>query len=103
MTFEAYETSARGGKPTHLFLFGRQSMAWRFAACARDVTIGGKTYTGCAISRSSIKQSAESQQNTVTITLPYCLDPNAAELPPTQDFGNNWLPFVPSDPISVSC
>lgn len=103
MTFEAFETSARGGKPTHLFLFGRQSKAWRFIACDRDQTRGGQLYTGCAISRSAIKQSAESQQNTVTITLPYCLDPNAAELPPTQDFGNNWLPFVPSDPISVSC
>jgi hypothetical protein len=103
MTFEAYETSKRGGKPTHLFLFGRQSKAWRFAACDRDVTIGGNTYTAAAISRGSIKQSVETQQNSVVITLPFSLDPNAAELPNTQAFGSNWLPFVPSDPISVSC
>lgn len=103
MTFKAYETSARDGKPVHLFTFGRQAKVWRFCSGDRDLTLGGNTYTATGISRTSIKQSAESQQNTVTITLPFSLDPNAASLPNTQDFGGNWLPFVPSDPITVLC
>lgn len=101
--FNDYETSARGGKPTHLFLFGRQSLAWRYAACDHDVEIGGKTYTAAAISRSEIKQTSEKPQDEITITLPYVLDPNATEKPATQDLGDNWNPFVPSDPVSVIC
>lgn len=103
MTFEAYETSARSGKPTHLFVFQRQSVVWRFAGCDRNVMIGGNAYLSAAISRSEIKQTIEKAQDNITITLPYSLDPNAAEQPVTQAFGNNWRPFVPSDPISVTC
>lgn len=103
MTFNAFETSARGGKPTHLFLFGRQATAWRFAECDRDVTIGGKTYTAAPISRSNIKQTVEKPQDVVTITFPYSMDPNAVELPVTQSLGDNWNPYIPSDPITVQC
>lgn len=103
MTFSAFETSPRGGHPTHLFVFTRQGLVWRFAACDRDVTIGGNTYTAAPISRSAIKQTVEKPQDQVTITLPYMLDPNATELPVTQDLGNQWNPFVPTDPVSVLC
>lgn len=101
--FKDFETSARGGKPVHLFLFGRQGLAWRFATCARDLTIGGNTYLAAQISRSALKQTVEKSQDVVTITFPYSMDPNAAELPVTQSLGDNWHPFIPSDPVSVSC
>lgn len=101
--FSDYETSARGGRPTHLFLFGRQSLAWRYASADRDVTIGGNTYAAAPISRTEIKQTLQKPQDEVTITLPYVLDPNAAEKPVTQPLGDNWNPWVPSDPITVNC
>lgn len=101
--FKDFETSARGGKPVHMFLFGRQNLAWRFTTSARDLTIGGKTYLSAPISRSNIKQTVEKSQDTVTIKFPYSMDPNASELPVTQSLGDNWHPFIPSDPVSVSC
>lgn len=103
MTFKAFESSRRSGKPTHLFLFGRQANAWRFTNADRALTLGGKTYTSAPISRSAIKQTIEKAQDNVTITLPYSMDPNAIELPVTQSLGDNWHPYIPSDPISVMC
>lgn len=103
MTFKAFETSARSGKPAQFFLFGRQGLSWRFTNAARDITVGGKTYIACAISRTEIKETIEKAQDNVTITLPCSLDPNCAEPPPTQAFCNNWQPTVPTDPVSVIC
>lgn len=103
MTFEAYETSARGGKPTHLFVITRQNLVWRFAAADRDITIDGKTYQAAPISRSNIKQTLEKPQQNITITMPYMLDPNAAEHPVTQAIGDIWHPYIPSDVVSVVC
>lgn len=101
--FDAYETSARGGKPGHLFIFTRQALAWRYASGDRDVVIAGNTYLGAPIARSEIKQTMEKPQDQITITFPYVRDPDARELPVTQALGDNWHPFVPSDRISVIC
>lgn len=103
MSFETLEISRFLGRPVHLFTFARQSLVWRYASGGRDVTIGGNTYTGAQVSRSEIQQSVEGEKNKLTITLPYLRDPAAAEYPATQPLGNNWHPYIPSDPISITC
>lgn len=101
--FDAFETSLRGGKPGHLFIFTRQSLAWRYASGDRDVVIGGNTYLAAPIERSEIKQTIEKPQDQITINFPYVRDPGATELPVTQPLGDNWHPYVPSDVIGVIC
>jgi len=101
--FDDFELSLRGGKPRQLFQFTRQAKAWRYAGVTRDVVIAGKTYVAAGISRSEIKLTAESPQDKITITLPYTRNPNAAELPPTQELGDMCYPYVPQDRISVMC
>lgn len=100
--FDDYELSARGGKPTHMFLFGRQSVAWRFIGCDRDQTIGGQLYTAAPISRSEIKQTVEKAQDNITITLPYNRDPGNSD-PVTQSLGDQFFPYVPGDTVTVIC
>lgn len=101
--FKDFELSARGGKPRHLFVFGRQAVAWRYASGVKDAVIGGKTYLAAPIVRSEIKQTVEKPQEQITITFPYVRDPDATELPVTQPLGDNWHPYLPSDKITVMC
>lgn len=101
--FDVFETSARSGKPRHLFLFTLQGLTWRFASGDRDVTIGGKTYLSASIARSEIKQTVERPQDEITITFPYVRDPSAPETPATQSLGDIWHPYIPSDTVSVVC
>lgn len=100
--FDDFELSRRGGKPIHLFRFTRQGVVWRIANYERDLTIGGFTYTGAPISRTEIKQTIETAQDSITITLPYNRDPNNTD-PATQSLGDNWHPYVPSDTVGVVC
>jgi hypothetical protein len=105
--FDALETSARGGRPVHLFIFTRQGVSWRYASGDRDVVLGtgtaARTYLAAPISRSEIKQTVEKAQDNITIAFPYVRDPNAFQVPVTQPLGDNWHPFIPSDPITVTC
>lgn len=103
MSFEALETSRFGGRPLRLFVFQRQGVVWRFCKADRDLVIDGQTYLGAQIDRSDIQQTAERAKNEITITLAYWRDPNAEAFPSTQAFGNNWHPYIPSDPIAVTC
>lgn len=103
MAFEALETSRFGGRPLRLFVFQRQALIWRYCRAARDITIGGDTYLAAAIDRSEIRQTAERAKDELTITMPYLRDPGAAEFPATQALGDNWHPYIPSDPIAVTC
>lgn len=101
--FDTFESSARGGKPRHLFLFGRQAVAWRYSSGQKNVVIAGKTYLAAPIERSEIKQTIEKPQDQITITFPYNRDPAATETPVTQALGDNWHPYIPSDTITVVC
>lgn len=101
--FDAKETSARGGKPGHLFVFTRQSKVWRYASGASDVIVAGDTFTAAPVARSEIKQTLEKAQDKITITLPYQRDSTSSEVPPTQSLGDNWHPYIPSDTVSVTC
>jgi hypothetical protein len=100
--FNDFELSRRGGKPTHLFRFTRQGQVWRFAASDRDITIGGFTWLSAPISREEIKQTVETAQASIAITLPYNRDANNTD-PVTQSLGDNWHPFIPSDTVAVAC
>lgn len=101
--FDDFELSPRGGRPRQLFLFTRQALALRYANSARDVTIADNTYLAAPISRSEIKLTGETQQDQITITLPYTRNPDATELPVTQPLGDLVYPYVPQDRISVMC
>lgn len=101
--FDDFELSARGGRPRQLFLFTRQQKALRYVGAPKDVEIGGKTYTAAAISRSEIKLTGETPQDQITITIPYTRNPDAQELPPTQELGAMFFPFVPHDGVNVMC
>lgn len=101
--FSTRELSRFLGRPVHLFVFTRQSLAWRFCGADRDLTVGGQTYLGAQIERSEIKQTVERAKDKITITLAYLRDPAAAELPVTQSLGDLWHPYAPSDPVYVTC
>lgn len=101
--FETLELSRFLGRPIHLFVFMRQSLVWRFASCDRDIVIGGVTYRAAAIERSEIKQTAERAKDKITIKFAYLRDPAAPEYPVTQPLGDNWHPYIPSDPVHVTC
>lgn len=101
--FDLIERSRFGGRPVHLFRFVRQSKVWRFASCDRDIVIDGVTYLAATIERSEIKQTVERAKDKIVIKLAFLRDPSAIEYPSTQEFGENWFPFVPSDPVQVIC
>lgn len=101
--FETLELSRFLGKPLWLFIFTRQSKVWRFCSGDRDVVIDGNTYYAAQITRSEIKQTAERAKDKITIKFAYLRDPNAPVYPVTQEFGDNWFPYVPSSTVSVIC
>lgn len=103
--FDTFELSRFRGKPVRLFVFARQNLVWRYCTADRDLVIGGDTYLAAQIDRSEIKQTAERAKDKITITLAYLRNPDALEYeyPSTQSLGDNWHPYIPSDPITVAC
>jgi len=96
-------TEPWGRKPVHLFVFTRQSKVWRYCSGSRDLVIDGFTYVASQIERGEIKQTVERAKDSLSITFSYLLDPAAPEYPATQILGDNWYPFVPTDPVTVTC
>ena len=103
MSFDLLERSRFSGRPVHLFIFQRQGLIWRFAGGDRDVVVGSNTYLAANIARTEIEQTAERAKDTIKITFPYVLNPAATEFPPTQSLGDVWRPYIPSDPVTVTC
>ncbi|GAB3755194.1 phage BR0599 family protein [Lysobacter olei] len=101
--FETFELGRFTGRPVHLFVFTRQGLTWRYASSDRDIVIGGNTYLAAQIERSEIKVTAERAKDRLTIKLAYVRDPAAPEFPVTQPLGDNWHPYIPSDPVHVVC
>ncbi|HIY72248.1 MAG TPA: DUF2163 domain-containing protein, partial [Candidatus Luteimonas excrementigallinarum] len=94
-----------GARPLHLFIFRRQHVTVRFASTGpgRDFVSGGHTYLGAQIERDAIKQTAERAKDRLKIRMAHLLDPAAPEYPITQALGGWWRPYIPSDPIHVTC
>lgn len=103
MAFNLLELGRFTGRPVHLFIFRRQGLTWRFAQGDRDVVVGDHTYIAAQISRSEIQQTVERNKDEIKITFACLLDPAAAEYPATQSLGDVWRPYIPSDPITVTC
>lgn len=102
--FSAFELSRFLGRKLALYRFTRDTVVWRFTSADRDITVGAETFISCrGIVHTAVQEtSASTQANQVKISMPYRLDPNATDLPPTQDFGGNFRPYPPSQRIFVT-
>ncbi|HVI60140.1 MAG TPA: hypothetical protein VM619_14875 [Luteimonas sp.] len=80
-------------------------MTLRFAAADRDQVVGGYTYKSAQIERDAIKQTVERAKDKLKIRMAYLLTPNepAEGWPVTQQIGDWWRPYIPSDAIQVEC
>lgn len=104
--FDVLQKSRFGGKPARLYRFELQGAVWWFAQADRDLDPpGGATYREAKIDRDEIKQTNEPAKDKLKIRFAYLRDPNAslADIPSTQDFGDLWHPYVPSDQVKVMC
>ncbi|MBB1061878.1 phage BR0599 family protein [Marilutibacter spongiae] len=102
--FEDLELSRFFGRKVALYLFKRGAVEHRFTSRDRDLTIGGETYVAArGISHSEIRQTAASpQKNQLTVTVPYRMDPNAADQPVTQVLGDWFNPYPPGERVLVT-
>ncbi|MCH6484238.1 DUF2163 domain-containing protein [Pseudoxanthomonas sp. LH2527] len=103
MAFDLFELGRFTGRPVHLFVFRRQGLTWRYWAGDEDREFGGHLYRGAQIQRSEIKQTTERAKDRIKITMAYVRAPDALEYPSTQELGDNWFPYVPTDTMSVMC
>lgn len=103
MAFDLFELGRFTGRPVHLFVFRRQGLTWRYWQGDEDREFGGHLYQAAQIQRSEIKQTAERAKDNIKITFAYLRAPDALEYPSTQDLGDNWFPYVPTDTVSVIC
>lgn len=95
MSSASREIALLGGAPVKLFRITRGTVHWFYASTegkeARDITFLGNTYKAAAISHSNIVSGGDSQQQTITLTLPKDLT-----------VANNWRPYPPGEPISLT-
>lgn len=101
--FELREISRFFGQPIHLFRFALGPLEWRFTNAEMAVVVEGDEYAPASISRGPIRETAERAKNVVTITMPYALNPATPDKPATQDFGDIWRPYPPSDRVFITC
>lgn len=89
----------------HLFIFRRQGVTLRYAAADRDVQVGGHVYFAAQIERDAIRQTAEKAKDKLRIRAAYLLSPSEPPdgWPVTQELGDWWRPYIPSDEITVIC
>lgn len=94
-----------GGIVVRLYRFQLQGAIWRFAKADRDIVAGGVTYRAAHMDRDDIKQTNEPAKDKLKIRFAYLRDPDAPldEIPSTQDFGDLWHPYIPSDAVQVAC
>lgn len=103
--FDLLQKSRFGGKPVRLYRFQLQDAVWWFAQADRDITAGGADWIASGINRDDIKQTNEPAKDKLKIRFAYLRDPNAnaLDIPSTQDLGDLWHPYVPSDKVQVMC
>ncbi|MBE2242384.1 MAG: DUF2163 domain-containing protein [Burkholderiaceae bacterium] len=102
--FETYEVARFLGLKVALYRFALGSAEWLYTSATRDVTRDGKTYLRAdGVSHGALRESGSSSaKNQVTITLPYRLDPSAADLPATQPLGDVFWPWAPTGRVLVT-
>lgn len=74
MTFETFELSNYDGAPINLYEFTLGSTAWRYAAAAFNVSVGGNVFYSAAIDHESYSFSGSSDNDELTINLDPGLD-----------------------------
>lgn len=104
MLFDDFQRAFFGGSPVLLFRFQLQDAVWWFAQADDDVdTVGGATWRASKISCDNIRQTRERSKDNLGIRFPYIRlsQENPIEIPSTQDFGDLWHPYVPSDTVTA--
>lgn len=93
------------GKLVRLYRFQLQGAVWWFAQAKRDQSAGSATWRAAEIDRDDIEQTNEPAKDSLKIRFAYLRDPDAdpLDIPSTQDFGDLWHPYVPSDQVQVMC
>lgn len=70
MTYQAFEQSARAGRPIELFEFVQGATTWRYAAYDADYTWNSQPWQAVTIGRGSIQQSGKMDQAGIELRLP---------------------------------
>lgn len=91
MSFDALETSQRGGVPVELYRFDWGQTRYCYTSADEDITYLGDLYTSEAVLRSSARQSGELEQGGIEI-----------ELPHTNPVVAPFLSYSPEPPIAVT-
>lgn len=101
--FELPEISRFLSRRVALYEFSRGGVSLRYTSAAQEITVGGQVFLPArGITHGAIRESGGSvSKNQVTITAPYLLDATAPEFPVTQELGNWWRPFPPSQRVLV--
>lgn len=102
--FDFFELSRFLSRKVALYRFERDGLVLRFASCDRDVEIAGTVYKAArGITHSAVRDTTTSDKKAqLTVTAPYLLDAQADELPVTQELGNWWRPYPPSQRVLVT-
>lgn len=105
MTYDTRERSRWFAQPINLFRFTRGPLVWRYCTGAKPYVLGegesAETFLPAQIARGRLQESVEQQKNNLEITFAYNLDPAATRRPATQDLGDNWRPYPPSQRVLV--
>ena len=70
MTFEAFEQSARQGRPVELFEFVQGAQTWRFTSYDEDYSWNGHMWAAETIGRGRISQSGKADQAGMSLKFP---------------------------------
>lgn len=104
MAFSFFELSRFFARKVALYDFNREGVHLRFTSADHEIEHDGHTYVPArGIAHTAIRESMSSdRKNVVTVTVPYLLDGSAADYPVTQELGNWWRPFPPSQRVLVT-
>ncbi|WP_458068629.1 phage BR0599 family protein [Rhodanobacter sp. BL-MT-08] len=91
MTSEARDISLDQGKPYKLYRFTRSTVSWYHTDADRPIVYLGNIYLPVPISHTEIQDGSETNQASITITLPK-----------TAAVAANWRPEPPCDAVSVT-
>lgn len=91
MTFEAFETSAAGGRPVELYDFQRGYLHWRYTSAQADVFADSATWAATPISRTGFEAASELNRSAIKITVPR--DNEVADM---------WRVTAPSEEIGLT-
>lgn len=104
MSFSVFELGRFSGRKVALYRFAVGAVVWRFTSAQVALTLGAETFTPApGITHTAVRETAASaQKNQLTISMPYRMNPLASDAPATQDIGNVFNPWSPSQRMLVT-